>query len=236
LNARHGSNAQHSRVRTCRRALERGWGVAQGCVDREDGEVVLLTAPEKLRRRQGLRRGEQRVSDVAAGLSRSHCACGVPQLGRSQVVSSCEQRSKSHRIHHEHHCIPIPYQFHDPFGSLHDSHVPFPHVQACERHRQGSKTRGSVVGAARRLSRYAECAARTPQFSRISLRCWDLHWHLSIWHSPHSHVRFPFSDLRGTQRQGPEREGQRGGRAPSLARAICAARTLLRSRASQLVV
>jgi hypothetical protein len=41
------------------------------------------------------------------------------------------QRSKSHRIHHEHHCIPIPYQFHDPFGSLHDSHVPsFPHVQA----------------------------------------------------------------------------------------------------------
>ena len=69
LNAQHGSNAQHSRVRTCRRALERGWGVAQGCVDREDGEVVLLTAPEKLRRRQGLRRGEQRVSDAVAGLS-----------------------------------------------------------------------------------------------------------------------------------------------------------------------
>ena len=69
LNAQHGSNAQHSRVRTCRCALERGWGVAQGCVDREDGEVVLLTAPEKLRRRQGLRRGEQRVSDAVAGLS-----------------------------------------------------------------------------------------------------------------------------------------------------------------------
>jgi hypothetical protein len=113
----------------CRRSAD-GWGVAQGCVDREDGEVVLLTAPEKLRRRQGLRRGEQRVSDAAAGLSPSHCACGVPQLGRSQVISSCEQRSKSHRIHHEHHCIPIPYQFHNPFGSLHDSHVPFPHVQA----------------------------------------------------------------------------------------------------------
>ncbi len=64
---------------------------------------------------------------------------------------------------------------------------------------------GKVVGAAPSL---ALCAARTPQFSRISLRCWDLHWHLSIWHSPHSHhVRFPFSDLRGTQRQGPEREG-----------------------------
>ena len=92
LNAQHGSNAQHSRVRTCRRALERGWGVAQGCVDREDGEVVLLTAPEKLRRRQGLRRGEQSVSDAGGwALSRSHCACGVPQ-GRSQVVWSCEQR------------------------------------------------------------------------------------------------------------------------------------------------
>jgi hypothetical protein len=43
-------------------------------------------------------------------------------------VWSCEQRSKSHRIHHKHHCITIPYQFHDPFGSLHDSHAPFPHV------------------------------------------------------------------------------------------------------------
>jgi hypothetical protein len=234
LNAQHGSNAQHSRVRTCRRALERGWGVAQGCVDREDGEVVLLTAPEKLRRRQGLRRGEQRVSYAAAGLSRSHCACGVPQLGRSQVVSSCEQRSKSHRIHHEHHCIPIPYQFHNPFGSL--STTPMFHSHMCRPVRGTGKGQNARVSGWGRAPSLAICAARTPQFSRISLRCWDLHWHLSIWHSPHSHVRFPFSDLRGTQRQGPEREGQRGGRAPSLARAICAARTLLRSRASQLVV
>ena len=66
LNAQHGSNAQHTEltqswVRTCRRALEWGWGMRR---DVEDGEVVMLTASEKLRRRQGLRRGEQRVSDA----------------------------------------------------------------------------------------------------------------------------------------------------------------------------
>ena len=71
LNAQHGSNAQHTEltqswVRTCRRALEWGWGMRR---DVEDGEVVMLTASEKLRRRQGLRRGEQRVSDAVAGLS-----------------------------------------------------------------------------------------------------------------------------------------------------------------------
>ena len=78
----------------------------------------------------------------------------------------------------------------------------------------------------------ALCAARTPQFSRISLRCWDLHIGTSIWHSPHSqHVRFPFSDLRGTGTRARTRGSAVAAR--RLSRALCAAaRTLRSSRAS----
>ena len=90
------------------------------------------------------------------------------------------------------------------------STTPMFHSHMCrpERHRQGPKREGQWLGP-RAVSRAMRGAysAYTPQFSRISLRCWDLHWHLSIWHSPHSHVRFPFSDLRGTSEAGARTRG-----------------------------
>lgn len=135
-------------------------------------------AREAAKETRAAQRGAERVSYAAAGLSRSHCACGVPQLGRSQVVSSCEQRSKSHRIHHEHHCIPIPYQFHDPFGSL--STTPMFHSHMCRPVRgtgKGPKREGQWLGprAVSRDMRGAYSAVLAHQLAVLGLALAPLH-------------------------------------------------------------
>ena len=83
-------------------------------------------------------------------------------------------------------------------------------------------------GDARRLTRSARRALRSSRASACGVgTCIGT----SIWHSPQSHVRFPFSDLRGTGTRARTRGSAVAAR--RLSRALCAAaRTLRSSRAS----
>ena len=98
------------------------------------------------------------------------------------------------------------------------STTPMFHSHMCRPEKHRGRGQNARISGGGRAPSHALCAARTPQFSRISLWCWDLHWHLHL-----ALATIPCSiPIFRPERNRHKGQNARvsGGRAPSFARAL----------------